>query len=269
MNRFALALAVLALPALSHASESFYRLYDVDPKTLDSHAVSEVKKLEESCAYSQMSRLGPSPQQAAACDAQVKKVSALGSAGARAALAALDNEHGGFGGRNRLYDVVGRSGDLGLVETLVRGLEREETQGLGNARHYERTSIANALATLTYADLRGTPAIQWRAWADAHRGVDRAGLIEERAAEVEKIVATGTVEEITSAARFLAAPGRAPARARKILTALSERADLRYDQRQTVKYALDAIPNVTTKPAANPATKPSEPTAQRADIPRS
>lgn len=265
MKRLALALALLGTPALAQASEAFYRLYDVDPKALDPHAVEAVSKLERDCAYSMMSRLGPSPRQAAACDAQVKKVAALGSAGARAALAQLDTEHGGFGGRSRLYDVVARAGDLGFVEPLVKALEREEAEGLGNPRHYERNSISNALAALTYAEVKGTPAIQWRAWVDAHHGVDRATLLAERATEVESKIATGTVEEISSGARFIAFQGGSPLRARKILTAYAARTDLSFADRHQVKLTLDNIPS--NEPRA--AQKPGPQTALRTEIPRS
>jgi hypothetical protein len=99
---------------------------------------------------------------------------------------------------------VGRTGDTRYIEPLVQALEREEKAGLGNSRTYERQALAHALTAITYASPKGTPAIQWRTWADTHADRTRAQLLDERRAEVEATLVSGSVQERASAAAFLA-----------------------------------------------------------------
>ena len=179
MNNVSIAVVVLSIPSLAGASE--IRLYDpVDPGLVRKDAEAKVVDMSSICGRNDMSRLGPSPAQRQRCDDAVKKVSALGKAGAYAALAHLDDDR--IFGRHNLYVVIGKSGALELVEPLVRALDREAALEQGE-RHYEVSSIVHALTGLTYAAPKGTPAIQWRKWADEHRGMDRAALLREHEAE--------------------------------------------------------------------------------------
>jgi hypothetical protein len=270
MNRLAVAAAVWAvLVALGGAarasSEHFYRMYDVAPASLDPRAVEAAARVAQDCNYSMLSRIGPRPEEMLRCNAAEEKLVALAASGARAALAALDDENVGHGARARLYDVMGRIGDLALVEPLVRGLEREEAAGLGNPRQMERSYIATTLTALTYAELKGTPAIQWRAWLRAHPAPSRAALLAERAAEVDKMVASGDYSEVFQAAEFLGSHQATRARARKIFESLLTRTELDYDQRRALHRALDRLP----LPAPTAAAKPQVHPAQAAEVPRS
>ncbi len=174
-NRVPIAILVLGIPSLATAGE--LRLYDpVDPSLVRKDAEAKVLDMSDVCAGNDMRRIGPSPAQQKRCDDAVQKVSALGKVGAYAALAHLDDDRR-FGRRN-LYEVIGNSDAFELVEPLVRALEREAVLEKGE-RHYEVNSIVYALTALTYAAPKGTPSIEWRKWADAHRGIDRAALLRE------------------------------------------------------------------------------------------
>ena len=193
-------LCAIALPTIATASE--LKLYDpVEAVRRNAEADSKVRKLQTACAVGAMLRMGPSPAQAARCEAAEKDVLALGVAGARAALAQLDAPS--MQGTSRLYDVIGRSAELAFVGPLVHALEREAAAPTGNDRHWEVQTIARTLTQLTYAAPKGTPAIAWRTWADAHHGVSRATLVQERMTEVEASLAAPDVGGRIEAALFL------------------------------------------------------------------
>jgi hypothetical protein len=240
------------LASTANASENFYRLFD-PPERVEDKAKAEVARVAKDCNYSEMSRIGPRPEQVARCNAAEEKLIALGSNGARAAIAAIDDESTRYNVRWRLYDVIARSADLAFVEPLVVALEREEARGLGNVRHFERQAIAQALETLTYAELKGTPAIQWREWANAHRGQAREQLYAERVAGARTDIAGGTVEQATVSARFLAMQPPTRGEGVRALKALLARPDLTHTQRINVEAVLGQVPEAPAQVAQKPA----------------
>jgi hypothetical protein len=257
------ALCLAATPRAWAASE-MYRLYDVDPHGLDPKAVKAIRDVVGSCAVSEMSRMGPSPQQVAACNATVASAVALGPPAVLAALARLDE--GTISGRavGALYDIVRRSGDIELIEPLVRALEREDPHGIGNPRQYERTFIVEALGWITYTELKGTPAIQWRTWATAHPHPSRSVLLAERLAQVEAQIASGKLEDIVEAARFLGTQAGGAIRARRLLDELEAHPPLTHEQITLIRQARWRLPDPPVAP-----TQPAQPHPQAALLPRS
>jgi hypothetical protein len=247
MNRFAVVALLIGVGASAHASsERFYPMYDVSPGTLEKRAVEAAAKVAESCDYSMFSRIGPRPGEMARCNDAEQKLVSQGAAGARAAMAMLDDEHLGHGARGRMYDVIARVADTAFVEPLIVALEREDKAGMGNPRQYEKNNIVAALTAITYSEQKGTPAIQWRAWQDSHKGMTRDQLLAARATEVEQIVAKrtrdGDFDEVMSAARFLGTHQATRLRAKAIMESVLAREDLSYDQRKQVQMALARLP---------------------------
>jgi hypothetical protein len=237
-----LGLLLLAAPA-GASQDGFYKLYDVDGRAVDEKARIAVVRMQADCGYSEFSRLGPRPEQVARCNAAEEKAVSLGSEAGRAALVVIDLESTNPSVRWRLYDVVARSADLGFVEPLVRGLEREEARGLGNQRRYERQAITRALESLTYAEVKGTPAIQWRAWADAHRGQTRAQLLSARVERARDDVSHAAVTEAAQAAHFLALEPSTRREGLNALEALRARKDLTHLERATVEALIQQVPS--------------------------
>lgn len=252
-----LALSLLAAPRARASADRPYPLYDVDAAKLEPSAKAAVEEASRVCTVSTMSRMGPSPGAVAACNAATGKAIALGTPAAYAALAALDTGDPTARAIASLYDIVGRSGDLALVEPLIRALEREDKQGLGNPRQFERNLIADALAALTYTELRGTPAVQWRAWSNEHPNPSRATLRTARLAAVEVQIATGRVEEIVEAARFLATQPGGATRARVLLDGAESQPGLTHTQQSLVRQARWRLP-----PEAQPQLQPQAKTAK-------
>lgn len=186
MKRHLLSLSLLFTCA-AHATETgHYSLFQHPPHERDADAEKSIERVVTACGYSDMSRMGPSEIRRSACHVAERGAVKLGARVARAAMDRLDDE-GLFGPvRIHLYSVVGRAADVGAIEPLVEALERENKAGLGNERQFERHAIASALTAITYATLEGTPAIQWREWADAHRDRTREELLAEHLAATPK-----------------------------------------------------------------------------------
>jgi hypothetical protein len=241
MTRLVLVLLLGASSLASAATDRFYRLYDLDPR-LDARTRAAIAELTKQCSYSAFSRLGPRAEQVEGCNRAEGRLVSMGTAGASAALATLDDPKLPESARPRLYDVIARVGDLSVIDLLVRGLEREEAAGLGNPRHHERRLITGALTELTFVQLAGTPAIQWRAWRDAHREVTRESLAAEREAELTAHSGEADVAEIVHGAWLLGTHRAGQAGARRVLEALLLRTDLNATQRSRVRDALDTLP---------------------------
>lgn len=242
-TKLCVTLFALAVPQLASATE--LRLYDpVDRSLVTKEAEAKVADMVRICARGALSRIGPSPAQLEQCRVAERKVEQLGPLGARAALAQL--ELPSMDGRYTLYEIIGRSGSTDLIEPLVKALEREAAAGMDNPRHYEVGNITRTLTSITYAAPKGTPAIQWRKWADAHRGMDRAALLRERRAEVETQVAASDVDIRIEAAAFLADQDDTHERGKQVLTEISARTDLSPEQR---RHADDKLYWVATRNA--------------------
>lgn len=236
------AAALCALAPRAHASlEGRYRLFDVDDRGIDKKVRAAIAAVEATCTYSLYSRVGPRPSEVARCNRAEADAVALGPDAARMALVRID-QGTGPGAMNRLYDVVARVGDLRLVDTLIRGLEENERHGLAGIRRYETPLIVRVLSTLTYAELNGTPAIQWRAFWDAHHDKTRAQLFALRLAEARVQVAADDVEVATSGARFLAEQPLTRTESRRALEALLRREGLTELQRAHIQDILRRIP---------------------------
>ena len=179
MKRHLVHLSLLLAGAAQATEAGHYSLFQHAPHERDRDAEQHIDKVITGCGYSEMSRMGPSEAQRSACHVAERRAVALGARVAQAAIDRLDDEGLSRPQRIHLYSVIGRAADLSAVEPLVKALEREERAGLGNDRRYERQAISNALTAITYAAPKGTPAIQWRQWADAHRDRTRAELLDE------------------------------------------------------------------------------------------
>jgi hypothetical protein len=196
---------VLSAGAANASVDGRDKLFDVETRGIDSRVKEAIEKVEKDCTYSMFSRIGPRPGEVAKCNKAEERAVSMGPAAARQALIRIDAEHGPHSAsRWRLYDVVARVGDLSVVETLIKGLETTELRGIGFERRYEAQQIAYTLRTLTYADPKGTPAIQWRAWFEAHKGQTRGELLAERTDQARKQAAGIDFEQATTSAYFLA-----------------------------------------------------------------
>jgi hypothetical protein len=195
---------VLSAGAANASVDGHYKLFDVDTRGIDSRVKEAIAKVEKDCTYSMFSRIGPRPGEVAKCNKAEENAVSMGPAAARQALLRIDSEKTEHSARWRLYDVVARVGDLSVVETLVKGLESAQLHGIDSERHYETNQIVQTLRTLTYADPKGTPAIQWRAWLEAHKGATRSELLAERTDLARKQAAGTDFEQATTSAYFLA-----------------------------------------------------------------
>ncbi|MEO6953895.1 MAG: hypothetical protein ABI321_18985 [Polyangia bacterium] len=222
MKRHVLCLSLLATGAAQASETAHYSLFTHTAHEEDRDAEQRIVKVVTACGYSEMSRMGPSEAQRQACRSAERRAVELGSRAAQAAIDRVDDEGVMPSVRQHLYSVVGRAGDTRFIEPLVQALEREDRAGLGNARHYERQGLASALTAITYAAPKGTPAIQWRAWADAHKDRTRAELLDDRLAEVEATLKTGTVAERAAAAGFLASRTETRTRGMELLQQLAK-----------------------------------------------
>jgi len=240
-----------ALPA--GASESrFQKLFDISSSSIDSRAREAVAKMDGVCTYSQFSRLPPRPEAMRECDAAEQKAVSLGAAAARAAMAHLDDEKTPPMVRNRLYDVIGRTGDVSMIESLVVALERASQKD--NPRIWEKHALVRALQTLTYAELPGTPEIQWRAWFDAHKGQSREQLFAARAAQSREQL-DQPIPTASAGARWLLAQPSTREEGARALAKLYARADLSQPDRVTLNYVAY---NAGITPPAAPPVQPAQ-----------
>jgi len=157
---------LLCCSGLSHATE---RMQLFDRPHADEEATRRASAVASSCAYSEMSRIGPSDEQVARCNKAEEKLLALGTRAIPAVLHALDDGRMSSGAVNRSYDVLARAGDPSIAASLVDALEKLEAHP-DSARAFERWPLKNALERLTHAGLGAkASARDWRAWIDAHR----------------------------------------------------------------------------------------------------
>jgi hypothetical protein len=231
------ALAALARPVWASGDAQHYPLFGLSERDTDARAREALRRVIKDCEASEMSRIGPSPAQIARCEKAEKKALALGPKVARAALVYLDSpameeEQQGI---YRLYDLVARAGGLELVEPLIRGLERNEREGLAGARRYETQLIADALTALTYAEPKGTPAIQWRAFWSQHHDKSRAELWALRTDEARTQTKSADFTLALGAARFLAGQAHTRKEGLSALSALAARPELSPAERRQLR----------------------------------
>ncbi len=233
---------VLSAGAANASQDGYYKLFDVDTKGIDSRVKEAISRVEKDCTYSMFSRIGPRPGEVARCNKAEENAVSLGTPAARQALARIDNKDTEHSARWRLYDVVARVGDLSLLETLVGGLEVQAKHGMTGERQYETQVIAQTLRTLTYADPKGTPAIQWREWLNAHKGQSRADLLAERTSEARKIAEGSDIDQAALSANFLATQPTTRHEGVSALEKLLTRGEITQQQKNRIQSFLRQIP---------------------------
>lgn len=198
-SRTALAAFALLLSApYARASIPTTTLYDISKESVDKAALERIAKVDKACTVSMMSRIGPTPQQRAQCDAAVVAALETPREIAHAALYYLDQHSPQIMFNSwRIYDVVGRSQQLDLAEKLVVALERIEAGSVAQQRTHERAAIASTLQRLTFAEPKGTPAIAWREWLTQHKHETRPQLLAAHVVRLRGILANPATDEST------------------------------------------------------------------------
>ena len=207
-SRTALAAFALLLSApYARASIPSTTLYDIGKESVDKAALERIATVERACTVSMMSRIGPTPQQRAQCDAAIVAALEKPREAAHAALYFLDQPSPNrFSNTWRMYDVIARSQQLDLTEKLVVALERIEAGRVEQPRTHERTAIASTLQRLTFADPKGTPAIAWREWLTEHKHETRPQLLAAHVVRLRRLLTNPSTEQsiLTSTLEFLA-----------------------------------------------------------------
>jgi hypothetical protein len=163
-----LALLVL-LTGVAGASER-YPIFP-DRHVPEELAVRRVHAVVDSCAFSEMARIGPDPVQAARCNAAEGKLIELGQRAIPAVMQRLDGESFHYGAETRLFDVLVRVGGTAMVQPLVEALERVDAHA-GDMQMGEHGQLLRALARLTR--VYGSSAAEYRAWLETHRPTQTA-----------------------------------------------------------------------------------------------
>jgi len=199
------------------AEESWGKIYDetAAPKV----GKQEVARVEKSCNFHMMSRMGPDPKEVAACDAAMSALKARGPGAAAAILAALDREETGYGARSRLYTALARVGDGATAELMVDGMAKIATGKL-QGRLYEVDSMEGVVRDITkaepeprapwtpepvvdpYRKLTGD-VIAWRLVSRANAGKTPQQVETERLADARAHAADPDVERAYRAIRYL------------------------------------------------------------------
>ncbi len=198
------------------AEESWSKIYDTQPPKA---ARQEVARVEKSCNFHMMSRMGPDPREVAACDAAVTQLQARGPAGVPAILAALDREDVGYGARGRLYTALARVGDGAVAEQMVDGMAKIAT-GKVQSRLYEVDSMEEVVRTITKASPE-EPApwaaepvvdpyrqltddvVSWRLVAKANAGKSQQEVGDARLADARAHASDPDVARAYEAIRYL------------------------------------------------------------------
>jgi hypothetical protein len=227
MGLGAVLVVVLASGVASAEDRRASRVYDDTGLDKPSAIAREVASMEKACAfYDSMSRMGPDPKAVAVCDQAVSKVERRGPAAAGLLLASVDKGNSWYV-KQRAYQLIGKSGDTRLIESLVRGLARIATRKL--EREDEIGMIDAALAELTHAspDARApwdaeapvsaepeaavARVFEWRIWHEQHRNVSHAELaaraLEQARAGVASSDPRKAYEGVTHLLRYVPEEG--------------------------------------------------------------
>lgn len=255
----ALAFACAALTAAPAAyadastddAHHMHLYHDVKLGPVSPEARRAVREVIQSCAFSMMARIGPSPRDRARCDHAAEQASKLPDA-ARASLLALESTETGNTARYRLYDVVARSGDLELAEPLAKAfgrLRQDRMFMMGD----EAYPIEHTLAALTYAQVderapwerhertNRERSDEWTAFLAAHRGQTREQLRAARESDARAHAADRDAGRAYFAAGFLASQPDTRAEGRTALEQLLARADLPPAARATIQSAIGSV----------------------------
>lgn len=255
-SRTALAAFALVLSApYARASIPSTTLYDIRKETVDKGALERIAQIDKACTVSMMSRIGPTPQQRAQCNAAVVAALENPREAAHAALYYLDQPSPSHRINEwRIYDVVARSQQLELAEKLVVALERIEARDSASRRMDEQSAITNTLHALTFAEPKGTPAIAWREWLTEHKHETRPQLLAAHVVRLRAIVANPATEApiLTSTLEFLA---NEPTTRDEGLRAIADR-DTRKRLQPYYLDRLDRLAKTLTAPAL-PNSKPT------------
>lgn len=198
----------------------------------------EVARVEKSCNFRMMSRMGPDPKEVAACDAAISGLEARGAAAVPAMLAALDREEVGYGARSRLYTALARVGDGAVAAKMVDGMAKIAT-GKMQPRLYEVDSMEEVVRTITKAEPPSrapwvvAPVVDpyrkltddvmsWRLLDRANAGKTPQQIQDERLADARAHVGDPDVERAYMAIRYLkdSAPDEAMSAADALLARL-------------------------------------------------
>jgi len=240
--------ALLPLAAIANADPPHYALYSgLSREGVSPEVKAAVKKVEKACGFSLYSRGGPRPAEVKRCNQAEERALALGPEVARWALVRVDDSLKSDDGEaaQRLYDLVGRSGDLTLVEPMIAGLEILAKKRSDHFRqYYEREFIVGTLQEITFADLIGTPSIQWRQFWQVNKDKTRAELYALRLAEARR-EATAKETDFDRAAKqafFLANHLETRTEGIDLLTEFSKREELKENQQRLLKSYLRRVP---------------------------
>lgn len=199
------------------AEESWGKIYDESgPGKVGK---SEVARVEKSCNFRMMSRMGPDPREVAACDGAIKQLQARGPAAVPAILVALDREEVGYGARSRLYTALARMGDGAVAERMVDGMAKIASGKL-QGRLYEVDSMEEVVREITKAEPEArapwvaTPVVDpyrkltddvmsWRLVAKANAGKTPQEVESERLADARAHASDPDVEKAYRAIRYL------------------------------------------------------------------
>lgn len=216
------------------------KLFDVSAPS-DEAVQKAITKLESACAYSMMSRIGPTPGQMRACNDAEDQLVAMGRPAAEAALARLDDPSMRSAARHRLYDTVGRVGDLAMVEPVLRGLDRIAAEGIGGPHQWEKEQLVGVLRQLTYADPKGSPELAWRAWWNDHKTLTRPQLFALRVDAARKEASDADEAKATDSAMFLANQGETRKEGLDALRLILARPSLTAARKQLIQYTIERL----------------------------
>jgi hypothetical protein len=188
---------------------------------------------------------------------------------AAAALKALDDSEYPFEMSFRMYGIVGRAGDLTMVEPLVAAIEKMESV---RSRRIELPTLESALSDLTYAPIGqrapwqdweepsrkrvATEAAAWRSFMTAHPTLDRAALLAERLTDARAHLDDADVNRAYFAALFLTKSPDTQEEGRKALQALVERKRLPPGAREEIREVLRRLKPANSKTVPKPVEDP-------------
>jgi hypothetical protein len=220
-----------------------------------------VAGIVKSCRTPRISRIGPSEAEVARCQKAERRALALGTDGAQAAFATLDQEKVAFSeGVEHLYDLIARAGDPRTIAPLVAALERIEKGGQAmQDRQWESTTIGDTLRALTFSaigfqdrwDNQSLHVLAWRAWIESHRGMTRAQLLAARTAEAQRDKGAANPWTALAAAEFLAGQTATRAEGVAAIQAIAKRPNLDNGVRSEVENATIGVPTVEDRPVAD------------------
>lgn len=236
-------------------------------------AAAEVQNVTKRCDYHEYSRMGPSPEEIAACEAAVARMVKHGPAMIAPAFAALDNRNTPTGARARLYNALARTRDMGLAEPLIKGMARIASRKL-TQRSWEFQLIERAVESISRADLSVEApwepgvsmsserealhrAFSWRMWLEKNRGRSHDELAAEALAkaraEVEDADPVKAYKAVHHLLNYAEEEGIAAA------DKLQKRTDLPEDAHETLRWEMqEAKERIEARKAAS-AKAPAKP----------